>query len=496
MRAEIKGKWLVFQSITSQEKSWLSGILTWTPDRETNEEPETLLYERNGVLFTLWGLYRILKQICPFEFDVSGIPNDQFERVFIPNTILPGIKLFDFQVAAAIKSVSWKVGLVNVPTGGGKTEIILAVLRNLIDTGKLTRGLVIVPSVGLADQFAERAYLRGFSKDEVGVVHGSSKEYGSKVVVAVVNSINLGLKNNNEIITNLVSNINTIIYDETHHLKASTYMNIAIAASKAKYFLGYSGSPYSGDDNSILENSGDALVYGMTGGVIFNISQRYVRELGLIAEPIIFFKEIAEKTSRHITQYNAIYVKNVIEHVTRNEYIVYYARKFTSLGFPTLILVQRLDHARNIMSKLKGLRVISVFGGGTSLQFGEFGTIDEMPVDYNIFRSNFELGMFDVVIASQVLDEGFDIPAIGAVILAGGGKSKIKLLQRIGRGLRRKKKGPNKVYILDFWDKQHVFMLSQSKKRLKLMTDIEATIIPDQFKFMEMIIEHSKEIMT
>ena len=71
--------------------------------------------------------------------------------------------------------------------------------------------------------------------------------------------------------------------------------------------------------------------------------------------------------------------------------------------------------------------------------------------------------------------------------MAGGGKSRIKNLQRIGRGLRRKE-GLNEVYIIDFDDKTHVYLASQSKKRKILyQEDIEATIIEDEDEFLNRV---------
>ncbi|MFX5809068.1 helicase-related protein, partial [Acinetobacter baumannii] len=60
----------------------------------------------------------------------------------------------------------------------------------------------------------------------------------------------------------------------------------------------------------------------------------------------------------------------------------------------------------------------------------------------------------DVLIGTTILDVGVDVPAVGLIILAGGGKAEVALRQRIGRGLRAKKFGPNVAFIVDFTD-QH-----------------------------------------
>ena len=45
-----------------------------------------------------------------------------------------------------------------------------------------------------------------------------------------------------------------------------------------------------------------------------------------------------------------------------------------------------------------------------------------------------------------------DVPAVGLIVFAGGGKAEVALRQRIGRGLRAKKSGPNAAFVLDFAD--------------------------------------------
>jgi superfamily II DNA or RNA helicase len=61
----------------------------------------------------------------------------------------------------------------------------------------------------------------------------------------------------------------------------------------------------------------------------------------------------------------------------------------------------------------------------------------------------------DTLVGSTIVDVGADVPAIGLIVLAGGGKSQEQLRQRIGRGLRAKKSGPNVAFVVDFADVQN-----------------------------------------
>jgi superfamily II DNA or RNA helicase len=120
--------------------------------------------------------------------------------------------------------------------------------------------------------------------------------------------------------------------------------------------------------------------------------------------------------------------------------------------------------------------------------------MEEYFLDYNEFRESFANGEYKLVIASQVMDEGMDIPSIGAVIMGGGGKSRIKLTQRLGRGLRRKTTGLNRVYIVDFMDRTHVFLNAHSKKRKKFYEDAGALMIADHYQFNVLAHQHGQQL--
>ena len=66
---------------------------------------------------------------------------------------------------------------------------------------------------------------------------------------------------------------------------------------------------------------------------------------------------------------------------------------------------------------------------------------------------------------STIFDEGVDIPEVNVLIIAAGGKSEVKTIQRIGRGLRKKKVGG--VLVFDFKDASK-FLDRHSIDRIKV----------------------------
>ena len=89
---------------------------------------------------------------------------------------------------------------------------------------------------------------------------------------------------------------------------------------------------------------------------------------------------------------------------------------------------------------------------------------------------DFRSGKYQVLIASPVLDEGIDLPEIEALVILSGGKSLIKIIQRLGRALRPKP-GENEVFVVDFYDKHHPWLTSHSKKRYGEYTEEGHTVL-------------------
>jgi superfamily II DNA or RNA helicase len=124
-----------------------------------------------------------------------------------------------------------------------------------------------------------------------------------------------------------------------------------------------------------------------------------------------------------------------------------------------LVIVDLLEHGQ-LLSELTGEQFIFGEAGGRANVYDDFKT-----------------GKIPVLISSPILDEGIDITGIKVVILASGGKSKLRLLQRIGRGMR-KQKNKFSCDIVDFQDEEIGMLKRHTEKRLKVYKD-EGFVITD-----------------
>jgi superfamily II DNA or RNA helicase len=112
----------------------------------------------------------------------------------------------------------------------------------------------------------------------------------------------------------------------------------------------------------------------------------------------------------------------LVECEARNRFIVELAHKTEK---PALIITPFVKHAQLLGRMLKeaGLKVAVVTGVVKA---------EERKKIYDALRR----GEIEVLIATTLADEGLDLPPLRTLIIALGGKSKTRTLQRIGRLVR------------------------------------------------------------
>lgn len=100
---------------------------------------------------------------------------------------------------------------------------------------------------------------------------------------------------------------------------------------------------------------------------------------------------------------------------------------------------------------------------------------------------------YNIIFASQVLNEGVDISCFEAGILFAGGKSPISIIQQNGRIARLKAHGLNKAVIIDFKDLGgHYIFSHQYNKRKQILASnnvINLEKVEDFFNLIEEIKE-------
>lgn len=369
----------------------------------------------------------------------------------------------------------WPRGVIQVATGGGKTEMAAAMIQM---TNVPT--IFLVHRQDLATQATERFKPYGI---EVGTL-----EDPKQVVVTTVQSLmswNMNFEKtyiNSEgeevdrsdewmdkkarrqaakssKVKTYLDTVEQVFIDEAH-LIASTEdkMNMFSTAlslmPNAFMRWGLTATPFMRDTlhNWMLE--------GATGPILAQITNRELIDLGYLSEAFVDIyimpqnKDIPKDWPRS-------YEYGIMTYKLRNDKIV---QCFSTYPGPTMILVNKIGHGQILEKKLAeaGFTVPFVYGNSSK-------------EERRAVIAKVKSGKLPGVIASTIWDEGIDIANIQTVILAGAGKSEIKNLQRLGRGLRVSS-GKSALHLIDFLDSSPTTLKKHSQVRELLWQEQGFTI--------------------
>lgn len=337
-------------------------------------------------------------------------------------------------------------GLLHVATGGGKTADAAAIIKALVEK----RCLFLVHTKQLLKQArTEIARFLGTIEEYIGVI-GDGQFDPKHITVATVQSLSrVNGDAQKKIVAKYLKTIELLILDETHHASAKTFYRL-VQRIDAPWRFGLSGTPFGLADGKGL------MVEAAFGPVIVKVSNQELGDLGVNARPTIHLVEITEPVLEEGLDWQSVYKEGIVNNAYRNDAIVQCVEEFTKRKFPTLILVRELWHGDNLCELLRALKIKHAFVHG------------QMPTD-EVERQKARLteGAIGTLIASPIFGEGVDVPAIRALIVADGGQSTAKVLQGIGRGLRRKK-GDNRLDVVDFSDVMHKWLAKHSQERVAL----------------------------
>jgi superfamily II DNA or RNA helicase len=346
---------------------------------------------------------------------------------------------------SVLADMPWYRGVIKVATGGGKTEIAVGLYQcNHLPT------MFLVHRKDLLEQAARRFEKYGINCGRIGD-NEFSPSYNT-VTVATVQTLWSILKNEEDVrngpLQTLFDGTQQIFFDEAHLMaadtdKANTFIKISKLFGAADIRWGLTATPFIKED--AFSNN---LLMGATGGLLCDISNATLIDRGYLTPPRVKMVTVrhsqsytdpitgdnrTQPTGRG-TKWAEVYEYVITASPVRNRQII---EEIEAAPKPCLVLLQRKKHLEYL--KAMGMSDYKVLTGSNSKQ-QRMQTVKELKE-----------GKIDVVICTTIFDEGVDIPELRSVIMAGGGKSKIKTLQRLGRGLRLAE-GKDEVLIVDFID--------------------------------------------
>lgn len=273
-----------------------------------------------------------------------------------------------------------------------------------------------------------------------------------------------------ELIKRFLSSVSLLILEEAHESSGNNFYDIARLCSNADYRLALTATPFMKDSTEA-----NMRLMAVSGRIEIKVTEEYLINKGILATPYFLYhkvryepdlerinKEIADKylnvRVNMSTVYQKAYQLGITYNLGRNRKIVSEALKYKSNGLNCMTLVKHKRHGQILAEMMAeaGLRVDFIYGESSQ-------KVRQSKL------TSLSSGKIDVLIGSTILDVGVDVPSVGAVILAGGGKAEVEMRQRVGRGLRAKKNRANVCFITDFIDMSNKYLMSHSYERKNII---------------------------
>jgi len=334
------------------------------------------------------------------------------------------IVIRDYQVELINNFLANTQSVQEIATGAGKTLMTAALSASVEPYG---RSIVIVPNKSLVTQ--TEADYRNMSLD-VGVYFGDRKEFGRTHTICTWQSLNNLLKQTQShdadiTIGEFLQDVVCVIVDEVHMAKADALKTLLTGVmSHIPIRWGLTGT-------IPKEEYAYQAIYSSLGDVVGKLAARELQEAGHLAMCHVNVVQMVDHVEYNNYQSE---LKYLVETQVRLEYISQLVLRVNETG-NTLVLIDRIATGK-ILTELLGDRAVFVSGGTKGSKRQE--EYDEVAISTG-----------KIIVATYgVAAVGINIPRIFNLVLLEPGKSFTRVIQSIGRGIR---KADDKDFV-QIWD--------------------------------------------
>ena len=361
----------------------------------------------------------------------------------------------DYQYDAIAHGIHNKRAILLSPTGSGKSFIIYNLMRWYLDNHQ-KKVLVIVPTTSLVEQMYKDFQDYGLNVEECchKVYSGKDKNTDMPIIISTWQSIY-------KLSSEWFEQFGAIFGDEVHGFKAKSLSGIMNKSKNAEFRFGTTGTLDGTETNKLVLEGLFGPVYKVTTTVELQ-KKNTLAGLDIKVMLLRYHNDICHMMQNKTYQEELDYI---VTNEKRNKFITNLA---LSLEGNTLVLFQFVEkHGKVLYDMLReraedGRRIFYVSGEVDTADREQIRGIVEKQKDAIIVAS---LGTFST---------GINIRNLNNICFASPSKSQIKVLQSIGRGLRKSDDGRDTV-LYDIADDFHTrgyknFTLRHSAERIKIYT--------------------------
>ena len=293
------------------------------------------------------------------------------------------------------------------PTGAGKTVIASTVVRDL--------GVPSVWCVHRRELVMQAATaLRRLGCDVGMVLAGEEPRPAAAIQVASIQSL----------IRRETPKADLVVFDEAHHSRATTF-NAMLAAWPGVRLLGATATPFRADGKGLGSVFGELIVAAHTDDLCNN---------GTLVEPVVYAPTTPDLSG--VRMRGADYdPERAAKRVLVGDVVETWLNR--AKGRRTVVYASTVDHSRKIVEAFRAAGVKAEHLDGTTPKAQRDATLHRLRTGYTTIVSNV-----------QVLEEGWDLPALECGVIARPTASLCLHLQMIGR-IMRAAEGKGGAIVLD-----------------------------------------------
>lgn len=319
---------------------------------------------------------------------------------------------YDYQDDCISACLKTSKGIIRSATASGKSLMISYVQKALWEKNLIKNGIIIVPSVGLVTQFYEDMVDYNMDMSLFGRVGDKWKEWDNPIVISTWQS----LKN----VPEQMHRMESIIVDEVHGAKAKVLGELLQEAPNARWRFGFTGTM----PHQELER---LQVMSYLGPVLREYGSVELAKLGYVSECKINmvhvdYKDVIKGDYNEIkdTCFNNQFRQGLIKDIIKNS------------DGNILLLVGKVEDEGEALKKV-------LLDDDELLGYDiEFLSGKDSAKEREVWRKYMDRKDTKIILIATygIFQQGINIKSLKNLILASPFKSKIRVLQSIGRTLR------------------------------------------------------------
>ena len=370
-----------------------------------------------------------------------GVTTAVTDSTVCPALSIPRLKpvgmLFDYQVGALSDLRSSRYGVMEAPTGSGKTNILLTLTA---DIGVPT--LIIVHTSELLKQTVQRC------KDWLGYTPGIIGGGKNKVEDITVGMIQTLSRFDIDKDHPLYNRFGCVILDEAHHGPANTYIDV-FRRLPYRYKYGFTATAWRKDKM-------EKMLFRLIGPITAKVHHQDVADAGRIVWPEVRFIDTDYYYPIQDSSEWTSMITDLTTNEERNMFIAGHIRDYLhSLpGSRGLILTDRIEHAK-ILADMAHLWDPVVLTGDLKKSAREEA------------MQKIRAGARLTIATVHLLGEGIDVPSWSLLFLVSPFSGGPRTLQAVGR-VARPASGKESALLIDFVDSRIPILKGAARARARL----------------------------